>query len=220
MANKGTLLTSGFQGNFNRYYRYLEPVIRDPLVRGYFEIIATIVLVGLLVLLALKPSIETVAHLIRQSDDLKEVKQKLDEKRKNLTTARSNYDNIKEHLPILDRAIPINPEIPQLLVDLERSVNKEQNIRVISLTTVKTGLTSDAWKRNDQFKPKDKVPLGFDLTVKTTYPLSVNLLSNLLSLPRLVHLKRVSFAADPTSTTSGILQVGYEGEAYFLPDEK
>ena len=65
---------------FGRYQRYIEPITRDPLIRGYFELIATILLISFFLMFAIRPTLNTVFSLRRMISDLTEVDKSLDNK--------------------------------------------------------------------------------------------------------------------------------------------
>lgn len=196
-----------------RYYRYIEPVVRDPLIRGYFEIVATILLVAFFVMFAIRPTLKTIAGLLRTIDDLKQVEQALDAKINSLVQAQANYSRIKPKLPLLDKALPPKPEVDNLVIDLERRMQENQ-VEIAGLSVEGTGLTPDAWKLNPNFVEKSKVPLGFSLTTKSGFPKAELLLSSLANDDRLMSIQRVSFSS---SGESKELSIGYSGSAFFLP---
>lgn len=91
---------------YQRYYTYLEPVIADPLVRGYFGLIASFLLVAFFVIFALSPTINTILALNKKIADQKTTIVALDTKINDLVTASQNYSQIESLLPFLDGALP------------------------------------------------------------------------------------------------------------------
>lgn len=196
-----------------RYYRYIEPVVRDPLIRGYFEILATILLVAFFLMFAIRPTLKTIAGLLRTIDDLKSVEQALDAKINSLVQAQTNYSRIRPKLGLLDRALPSKPEVDNLVIDLEDSTARNQ-VEIAGLSIEGTGLDPEAWRQNPNFVEMSKIPLGFNLSIKSSFPQAELLLSSLVHDPRLLTIQKVSLTSSGENQDLG---VGLSGSAFFLP---
>ncbi len=98
-----------FYKRFHRYYTYIEPVIKDPVVKGYFTLIASIFLITFFIFFALSPTATTIVGLFRRIDDQKKTIAAMDTKIANLIIAQENYGQMEEKLPVLLKAIPDIP---------------------------------------------------------------------------------------------------------------
>lgn len=197
-----------------QYRKYIEPVIRDPLIRGYFEIIATIALVIFFLVFAIRPTFNTIAELYKKTDELKQVDTDLGKKIKSLILAQSVYAKLEDRLPLLDRGLPIKPQVDSLITDLESVVAKNQ-VEMSSFTITKTGLTPDAWSLTKDFKKGEKVPIPLILSVKGTFVTGNGMLSNIYDLERLIDLSSVNFSSSKEGDSSLLITIS--GKAYFLP---
>jgi Tfp pilus assembly protein PilO len=100
---------------YQRYYTYLEPVIADPLVRGYFSLVASFLLVAFFLFFALSPTINTILALQKKITEQKKIIASLETKISNLTAAQENYRQVESLIPLLLIALPDNPS-PQTVV--------------------------------------------------------------------------------------------------------
>lgn len=100
---------------YQRYYTYLEPVLADPLVRGYFGLVASFLLVAFFLIFALSPTIDTILTLRKKIADQKTTIAALDTKINNLISARQNYSQVENLIPVLEIALPPGPS-PQTAI--------------------------------------------------------------------------------------------------------
>lgn len=100
---------------YQRYYTYLEPVITDPLVRGYFSLVASLLLVTFFLAFALSPTVNTILSLQKKITDQKVLVAQLDTKIANLVIARQNYSQVENLIPTLETALPKRPS-PQVAI--------------------------------------------------------------------------------------------------------
>jgi|GEM_PF-1122288 len=198
----------------NRYSKFVDPVIRDPLVRGYFEILATILLVAFFILFAIRPTFNTVTELVKKSEELKTTDQALGQKIKNLVAAQAIYARYEDQIPLLEAAVPKKPEVETIVQDVEKLVTKNQ-VELTSLSVTGTGLTADAWKKNTGFSESKKAPLSFSVGIKGSFNNGEQFVADLVNLERLVNVSMVSYATSKESP--GQLVINISGTGYFLP---
>lgn len=103
---------------FSKYYTYIEPITSDPVIRGYFTLIASILLTAFFIIFALSPTFSTIVGLTRKIDDQKKVLASLDSKINSIILAQENYSRVEPDLPLLDRALPTKPEPDVVLQDV------------------------------------------------------------------------------------------------------
>ncbi|MCL5432410.1 MAG: hypothetical protein M1484_04995 [Patescibacteria group bacterium] len=97
---------------YQRYYTYLEPVVADPLVRGYFSLVASLFLIAFFLIFALSPTINTILSLRKKIAEQQTTIAALDAKISALVTAHQNYLSAQPYLPSLLAALPDSP-MPQ-----------------------------------------------------------------------------------------------------------
>jgi Tfp pilus assembly protein PilO len=107
---------------YSRTYKYIEPALRNPLVRTYGYIIFTIIATILFIIYAIKPTIETIVVLQKQLSDQKIILTKLTQKSQALSQARENYQAIPDgKKQALEQSIPKQINLPFLVTALENS---------------------------------------------------------------------------------------------------
>jgi Tfp pilus assembly protein PilO len=198
-----------------KHRKYIELVVQDPLIRGYFEIMATIFLVVFFLIFAIRPTFDTIAQLVKKTDELKEVDTNLGKKIKDLILAQSVYSRLEEKLPLLDRAMPSKPTVDTLITDLE-TVVRNSNVELTTFTITKIGLTSDLWGKEADYKKGTKIPVKFSFSVKGNFFNGDKVLAGLSNLERLVDLDSVTFSSGKQDV-GGDLLITVSGKAYFLP---
>src|SRR5574340_639843 len=101
---------------YSRYYIYLEPVVSDPLIRGYFSFVASLFLIAFLLVFALSPTVNTMLALQKKIGEQRRILAALEQKIGALVTAQQNYSQIESNLPVLLRALPKSPD-PQVIAE-------------------------------------------------------------------------------------------------------
>lgn len=116
----------------SRYYTQIEPIVSDPVIRGYFTLVASFLLTAFFILFALSPTFSTIVGLLRKIEDQKKVVSALDSKITNLITAQENYSRVEPLLPLLETALPTRPLPDQVLADLVKS-SSASGLKVTSI---------------------------------------------------------------------------------------
>ena len=96
---------------YERYYTYIEPVMVDPIIRGYFSLVASFILVAFFVIFALSPTVNTILSLNKKISDQKITITALDAKIAALISAQQNYSQVENFLPLVDTALPKKPMV-------------------------------------------------------------------------------------------------------------
>ena len=104
-----------------RYYTYIEPVTTDPIVRGYFTLVASMLLVAFFIIFALSPTFSTIVGLNRKIEDQKKVIVDLDSKISSLIKAQETYSQVESQIPILMIAVPQKPSPDEVLLDVVKT---------------------------------------------------------------------------------------------------
>lgn len=218
MKNTKVEIASGRGSGFKilgRYYRYVEPVVTDPLIRGYFEIMLTVIFVAVCLFFFIRPTSTTIAQLIRKIEDKTKADQELKQKIDDLITAQVNYSKVSDKIVFLQRVLPDKPQVDLLTQDLE-FLCKENGLTPLNVIVGGTGLTPDVWKTNTSFKENEKVPLTFNFTVKTDFITAEKLLTSLVQSQRLLNVQVINFSTSHAQSGSE-LDANFSGVAYFLP---
>ncbi len=202
----------------SRYFTYVKPVLKIPMVRTYGTTALTIFALIIFIIFAIKPTIETIITLQKELETQKQVLKQITQKSENLTQARQNYLAIPEETKTkIEALLPPETSLPNLIKALEESSN-------VSQATVSA----------IQFQPlvlekpqgsKTVTEISFGFSAEGEYEALQTVLQNLNESPRLISIDNLSFnkvnREDRESTTSGRLAnqglvMSVTGRAYYL----
>src|SRR3989344_7118733 len=107
-----------------QYLHYLRPYLRDPQKKAYSLLAMTLIATVFFGAFAIRPALATVISLRKEVKDLREVDERLNEKIASLSISQSHYKSSKEDLYLFDIALPNEPEIPELINNLQSLAGK------------------------------------------------------------------------------------------------
>lgn len=110
----------------------LDQFYSKPIAVVSFELLLSLGLVIFLGMFAIKPTLTTMSDLIKEIEDKTELKEQLDKKIAALSTAQTVYLSLENRLPVLDQAIPSQPELIKSLKVIEKLAG-ENNVVIESI---------------------------------------------------------------------------------------
>ena len=196
------------RSRYFRYFTYIEPIIRAPLVKTYGTLIMTIVLLIIFVLFAIKPTIETIFLLLKDLENQKSTLAQLKKKRGDLTLAIKNYNSLDSNiLSSIETSIPKSTRIDQLVTSLENAASiPEASISALQFQPITieppANVTSNALTE-----------ISFTFNIEGSYQNLMIILNNLRQSPRLISMDKVLFSK---LSTSSLLLMSISGKAYYI----
>lgn len=200
MKNKSTL--------YSRYFTYIKPVTRHPIVRNYGPAIFTLITITILILFAIKPTVETILVLQKQLANSNEVLQKVTDKANDLSLGKKNYDNLDQNTKDrISSAIPDHTSLKSVIQTLEQ-IAKIHEASVSALTIQPLIITT---------KTENQVGLlaeiSFTFNSEGNYNNLIAILQDLKTSSRLISIDNLSLS----KTTDGISEImSISGKAYYL----
>lgn len=91
---------------YRRYYKYIEPVINDPVTRSYASLILFFLTVSFFIAFAIRPTVKTIVSLNKQIQDGKATDNALQEKINALSLAQSEYNSLTPAFPLIYSSLP------------------------------------------------------------------------------------------------------------------
>lgn len=184
--------------NFNwktQYYRYhryffnLQKATKTEKVRSFAWLSLSIFTVAFFVLVAIRPTLITIAKLNREIKDKKEASQELQKKINSIIAAQQEYAKNIDYLPLLDEALPQKSDFPRLASFFEQSASNS-GITLASLTfeKIEVALPTSGSQSN-----RSTHSLAFQLSITGAYPQLKNFLQNLQSSRRILMIEGVYF---------------------------
>lgn len=193
---------------YYRYFTYIAPVIRDPIIRTYGSLILTILALSVFTIFAIKPTVETIIILQKKLIDQQQILMSTNEKSQNLSLGSNNYktlvsQGVKEKI---NSKVPFSPSIGELSASLEDAARAtEASISAIQYQTFTISpATSSATPA--------LLEIPFIYNLEGTYPDLLMVLKNLATSSRLIAINSLKF----TKIEGGGLLLSVSGKAYYL----
>ncbi len=117
---------------FRRYFHDIGPILKKQKTRASTAAVFSFLAVSLFLWYAVRPTAQTIIYLRREIADKTVLDQQMEAKITSLIDAQSAYENIKDRLPVLDQALPPNPDA----VTLARELRNIANITNASLSAL------------------------------------------------------------------------------------
>lgn len=193
---------------YYRYFTYIEPVLKAPLIRTYGSLILTILALSVFTIFAIKPTVETIILLQKKLVDQQQILAAVNEKSQNLSLGSNNYktlvsQNTKEKV---NSQVPFSPAIGELSKSLEDSARVPQ--ASISAIQYQTFTISPATPSTTP----TLLEIPFIYNVEGTYLSLQTVLQNLQTGSRLITINSLNF----TKIEGGSLLISVSGKAYYL----
>lgn len=170
-----------------RYFDYLLEIkekTKTPQTRSFAWFSITLFTISFFVIVAIRPTLLTIANLTKEIKDKKELNKEMTEKIKSIVAAQQAYANNIDALPLLNEALPERSEFPKLAYFLEQSALSSG----VTLKSISFGKIDEEKKEGDIANI-----LSFNLAVEGEYPKLKNFLLDLEQSRRIAKIDTVSF---------------------------
>ena len=195
---------------YNRYYKYIEPFFKAPIVRTYTGLILSILTISFFIVFAIRPTIKTIISLNRQTIDGRVTDQKLQDKINALSLAQSEYSQFTNEMPIILGSLPENSSVAPFLRLFEgASQASGTTINSFQLTTVNL-LDPPSSKKELTLRET-----GFTVVVTGTYNNLLSFLEILRKLQRIIIIDSIGIGTSRDKENRSLLQLNLTGKIYF-----
>lgn len=193
---------------YSRYFTYIKPLTKLPIVKNYGPAIFTLVTITILIFFAIKPTVETILILQKKLANSDEVLQKITQKVDNLSLGKKNYDNLDQNIKSrIYSAIPDTVSLKSVISNLEQTAK----IHEASISALQIQPLAIATKIDNQVGSLSEV--SFTFNVESDYKNLIALLQELKSSIRLISIDNLSLSK--TADELGLI-MSLSGKAYFL----
>ena len=131
-------MNTGWRKNYLRYKTYFLDVSSKynerADVRTYLEILLSLVTVSVFSVFALRPTLLTIAELIREIQTEKEILATVDEKITDLSQAQSLYDSQRAQIALLEFGVP-GTATPDVYAKQIEGLSQTHQVAIASITT-------------------------------------------------------------------------------------
>jgi Tfp pilus assembly protein PilO len=177
---------------YNYYYQRLWRYYQKPAIKVSLSLLLTIFAVTFFAAFAIRPTLNTIAELLRKIEDQKEVSAKLEKKMAALSSLQSEYTVIQENQNVLEAAMPPNEDYQNLFMQLE-AVAAANALPIYSLNVTSAQDSSV----QAMAQPRNEVPqypsVNFSLVTQGTYEQLKPFLSDVTRLARLMKVESIQF---------------------------
>lgn len=223
-----------YRTEYNRYRRYftsLEPVVKTPVIRAYFSLIASLFALSFFGAFAIRPTVNTIVELQKKIKDSSFTNQKLQDKINSLSEAQTQYSLVQADLPIVFSALPKDPDFSSLLRQIENiavasgvSVSGIQFQSVLLFDTKKESLSSTPSASTPESKSINTAavpmptfsgltPISFSLSLRGGYPNIKAFLTSLTHLSRLIDVNSFNISNSQSGVTE--LTINMQTKAFY-----
>lgn len=193
---------------YSRYFTYIKPLGKHPIVKNYGPTIFTLLTISLLIFFAIKPTVETILVLQKKLANQEEVLQKVTQKANNLSLGKKNFDNldptIKEKI---SAAVPDNINLKSLIQSLEETARRHE--ASVSALQIQPFIIEK--KIENQMGSLSEV--SFTFNIEGAYENLNNLLQDLKGSGRLISVESLSLSK--ASETESLI-MSLSGKAFYL----
>ncbi len=189
-----------------RYFTYIQPVIKNRVVRTYGYAIFTIIMTIVFIFFAIKPTIETIAVLTKQLSDQQTTLKALNDKTQALATARSNYQQIPiTTINKINTAFPTNLDIESLTSSLEDStLSTQASISALHFQPIEVDLGPAGQTVKE---------IDFTFNIEGSFADLKTVLNRLKSTPRVLSITNIIFNK---VEGENIILMSTQGKAYYI----
>jgi Tfp pilus assembly protein PilO len=196
----------------NRLYK-LNRLYQQPIARVSTALLLTVFAIVFFAAAAIRPTLATIAELLKKIDDQQTVKTQLDQKVAALATAQVEYSLVQNDIPLVDSAIPNSHKLDELLKQIESTAGVVQiPISSIQVDTV-------ALKTKTPPKSDELIAIPLSVNLEASYEQLSSFLNLIANLSRIITIETITFSQ--SDTQSQVSQVGLtiQMNAYFFPME-
>lgn len=178
---------------YNYYYQRLWRYYQKPAIKVSLSLLLTIFAVIFFAAFAIRPTLNTIAELLRKIKDQKEVSAKLEEKMAALSSLQSEYSVIQENQSVLEAAMPPNEDYQDLFLQLE-AVAATHTLPIYSLNVVSDQDVVAPVVAEEGVQEESYPSVKFSLITQGSYASLKPFLVDVTRLARLMQVESIQFS--------------------------
>jgi Tfp pilus assembly protein PilO len=205
--------------NYSRYQHYYRQIWRfyeKPSAKISIALILTVVTIIFFAVFAIRPTLVTIAELLKTIHDRQEIISKLETKSTNLAKAQQTYLESSDNIAKLSLALPEEVAVQEIITGVEAIA--AQNQLVLDNLTV----SEFEYRENNQSSTEPS-SLPVSIKVSGEYLALERFLSEIIKLPRFTTIESMSVTSLKSEQSSDIasnqLQLEINLSAYYQPSE-
>jgi Tfp pilus assembly protein PilO len=195
---------------FARYATPFRPFLQSKMVKSYSSLVFSIITATALIVFAVRPTISTIINLQKKLDDLQKISEQLDEKARNIQTAKTKYLQMDETTrQKIKTAVPIAPDVTALVKSLESSLPQQASTSALQIQPLTIYDTNT--KDKDVLHPTaGEIDFSYNITGK--YDQILQTLANIPTRPRTFNIRNIVISKPQDSD----IVLSVTGKGYYL----
>lgn len=193
---------------YSRYFTYIKPVIKIPIIKTYGSTIFTLVIITIFMIFAIKPTVETILVLQKKLEDSNSTLEKVNKKATNLSLGKENYDNLDENIKNkISNAIPNNTSLKTLIQTLEQiAVTHDASISALQVEPFIIEVANEV-------QPGTPANISYTFNIEGSYEKLLAILKDLQTSSRLISIESLSLSQ--LNEGEGLI-MSTTGKTYYL----
>lgn len=206
----------------SRYSSYLAKVAdfyQRKEVKAYTNLILSLITASFFAFFAIRPTLVTIASLVKEINDQKEISQRLDSKLDDLVKAQKEFATIRSKLGMINSALPKKPQPSLFLGQIELLAYENRlNLTTVQSSSIYLKGTPTAPVKEKKTQEKTLYPsFNSRVSASGTYPDLKNFLLSLNNLRISLNIEGISFQKGKEKS-SEILNLSFETNTFYLPE--
>lgn len=174
----------------------MQAFYENPVARVSLELFLTVVAILFFAIFAIKPTLLTMADLVKEIEDKKELDQKLSQKMAALSSAQLEYQIVENKIELIEQAMPSSLDVINLLKIIEKICSEELVvINSLSLQTIPSqekNINQDY--QSPDFSKLEKSSLPIRMNVTGSYQGIRNVVEKLRNNRKLILVDSIAFS--------------------------
>lgn len=193
---------------YSRYFTYIKPVTRLPIIKTYGSTIFTLIVIIIFIFFAIKPTVETILVLQKKLTETSDVLDKINKKANDLSLGKQNYDNLDPTIKSkVTQAIPDTVALKSITQTLEQiAKSHDTSISALQIQPIVIGTKSE----NSVGSLSE---IDFTFNIEGGYANLIALLQDLKSSSRLISIDSLSLSK--LTEGSGLI-MSITGKGYYI----
>ncbi len=193
---------------YSRYFTYIKPITKLPIVKNYGPMIFTLLTIAILIYFAIRPTVATILVLQKKLADENDVLQKVTQKANDLSLGKKNFDNLDQSIKDkISASIPNTVSLKTMLQSLEETANAHQ----ASISALQVQPIEIDSKTDDQLGTLTNI--SFTFNIEGSYQNLLAILQGLKNSSRLISFDNLSIS-QVSDTKTQVMSIS--GKAYYI----
>lgn len=210
-----------FETDYHRYRRYFTNIgalYQKKQVRVYTELVLSLLTIAFFAFFAIRPTLITIASLVKEIEDKQVITQKLQEKINALALAQQEYAAVSSELSLVEEALPQEPNLSLFIRQLE-TLTVQNGVALRTIQFGQVDLRGQPVTKPNSGEKEEVSKATFNLAVSGDYQNLRSFLQSLENLRRFVVVSSFAFTFGEKEEAE-LLILNVSGNVYYLSQNK